>query len=780
MYDFHDYFIEENKYQPYTQPGEELEDYLRLIDMQLESYLEYKGMGSQQKLFSRGLVITESEMVSYFEMPPYYRERDISNPLLTAATDAALTYIKDRVEITKESIRAMSNEKDAASLEWDLLRIETLCDYFKLNLTELIAILLALSVTIDRRYERIFGFLQDNVQKGEPTCGLLYTLMSRITPRNGSAGNIPVPLDEKMFTYFFIRQADQEHLDSSLILHPLARKILLGLPVPAKTDSDIFSAYEEPNNIPTFFEENAAELDYLLSKENNAGKTGTASANTPASAQVYLGNEDEETALHILYKYCISHGETLYTLDMKQLLALNNEDQKLHLSALWLRLKLYHGRLAIRLLTEESADSSAKNEQQAKIRKTLTEISSVCAPQYIFLFGQKEEPTELAAMMIPCVKIPSPSVMMRTDIWNYFLNAEKGIRPSKDVNIPDLADYYEISYGAIRKAVGHALATLRTRRGTTINHKMILESLRQLNQVDFAGLATYINPVYTWKDITITDAQREILQTACDHCRLRNRIGEGWGLKQKSAYGNGVSLLLYGPPGTGKTMAAQVVANELELPLYRVDISQISSKYIGETEKNLASIFKAASTANVILFFDEADALFSKRTEVSDSHDKYANNETAFLLQKIEEYNGMSILATNYYNNFDDAFVRRITYAVHMQSPDKETRYMLWTTILPKTAKMEKNIDFHFFADKFELSGSNIKAILFNAAYMAGAEGCAIGAKHIVRAMEYEYSKLGKLVNSSEFGPYEIYISTYDPNKAAPVKPVRPVRRKKA
>ena len=160
----------------------------------------------------------------------------------------------------------------------------------------------------------------------------------------------------------------------------------------------------------------------------------------------------------------------------------------------------------------------------------------------------------------------------------------------------------------------------------------------------------------------------------------------------------------------------------------------------------------------MILFFDEADALFSKRTEVSDSHDKYANNETAYLLQKIEEYNGLSILATNYYNNFDDAFVRRITYAIHMESPDKATRYALWTTILPDTAKVSKDIDFRFLADHFELSGSNIKAILFNAAYMAGSERKQVGPEHIVRAMQYEFMKLGKLVNGSDFGKYSVYL----------------------
>ncbi|MCR5161345.1 MAG: ATP-binding protein [Lachnospiraceae bacterium] len=233
-----------------------------------------------------------------------------------------------------------------------------------------------------------------------------------------------------------------------------------------------------------------------------------------------------------------------------------------------------------------------------------------------------------------------------------------------------------------------------------------------------------------------------------------------WGLTRKNAYGNGVSLLLYGPPGTGKTMAAQVVANELGLPLYRVDLSQIFSKYIGETEKNLSLVFDAAKGANVILFFDEADALFSKRTEINNSNDKYSNSETAFLLQKIEEYDGMSLLATNNYNNFDTAFVRRITYTVRFDSPDEEARYALWTTILPKETKVSEALDFRFFAKRFELSGSNIKSILYSAAYMAGAEGMPVGPEHIVRAIELEYQKLGRFIDPGAFGPYAKYLRT--------------------
>ena len=298
-----------------------------------------------------------------------------------------------------------------------------------------------------------------------------------------------------------------------------------------------------------------------------------------------------------------------------------------------------------------------------------------------------------------------------------------------------------------------------------MDRELLLESLRQLCQVDFSGLANYVRAVYTWNDIKIGDDQRAVLKTACDRYRLRNRVGQDWNLSGKNAYGNGISLLLYGPPGTGKTMAAQVVANELGIPLYRVDISQIFSKYIGETEKNLSVIFDAAKGANVILFFDEADALFSKRTEINNSNDKYANSETAYLLQKIEEYDGMSILATNHYTNFDPAFVRRITYSVRLDSPDEDARYLLWTSTLPEEAKLEEGIPFRFLAREFDLSGANIKAILYSAAYMAGAEGAAIGIRHIVRAMEYEYRKLGRFIDRDAFGKYAVYLTATDKSR---------------
>ena len=747
MYHCRDYFDSAISDRPYTVPGEELEDYLRLLDMILESYLEFKGMGSQTKLFSRGLVVTESEMTGYFEMPPYYRERDIWDPVLTAFVDSAFSFIAGRVLQTPQ--KEISAE--------GLLRIEYLKETFSLDRKELLAILIALAGEIDRRYERIFGFLQDDISKGAPTFGLYHALTGRITPREGSEEMQPRPFADRMYTYFLIRNEDQDGLTTPLVLQPFVKRILLGIPDRWENNRGPFRLFTEDENIPVFFDESFRDLEAADVQQF-----------TGSRRMVFLANDDEETVLHLLCRFFSGEGKNLYVLDLGELQNLNSAQRRLNLSELYLRLKVSDGRLAIRYNPDNQAE--LRMDHDSELRNFLDRICEVCEPKTVYLFGKKEEPGELASLYIPFLGIQDAPVALRTKIWEYFLNSEKDIRIAPDVNIPDLADCYEIPYGKVRKVIGHSIATARLKPDPVVDRDLVLNSLRQMNQVDFSGLATYVNPAYTWEDITITDLQKNIMKTACDRYRLRNRIGEGWGLKRKNAYGNGVSILLYGPPGTGKTMAAQVIANELALPLYRVDISQISSKYIGETEKNLGVIFDAAAKANVILFFDEADALFSKRTSVGDSHDKYANSETAYLLQKIEEYNGMSILSTNYYNNFDDAFVRRITYSVHLQQPDKETRYTLWTTILPKTAKMDKNIDFKFLADKFELSGSNIKAILFNAAYMAGAENKPVGMKHIVRAMEFEFNKLGKLVNISDYGDYDIYLQTVEPKKRTPEK----------
>ena len=265
------------------------------------------------------------------------------------------------------------------------------------------------------------------------------------------------------------------------------------------------------------------------------------------------------------------------------------------------------------------------------------------------------------------------------------------------------------------------------------------------------ALAKELHSNYTWDDLVIADEERRQLQMICDQVRFRSVVGEKWGFYDKSAYGRGISALFYGTPGTGKTMAAHVLANELGLTLYRVDLSQMASKYIGETQKNISELFDKAKNTNAMLFFDEADAMFSKRTEVKDVHDKNANADTAHLLQRMEDYEGLVILATNYQQNIDEAFKRRIRFMIRFAFPDEAVRLTLWRTILPKGVPRDEEIDFAFLAKGFELPGSGIKEVLKNASYLAAAEERGLMNKDIEVALKLYFAKLGKVLGREDF-----------------------------
>jgi SpoVK/Ycf46/Vps4 family AAA+-type ATPase len=235
--------------------------------------------------------------------------------------------------------------------------------------------------------------------------------------------------------------------------------------------------------------------------------------------------------------------------------------------------------------------------------------------------------------------------------------------------------------------------------------------------------------------------------------RYRSFLLEEWGFAAKLPYGRGVSAILVGPPGTGKTMVAQLLARELGYDLYRIDLSQVVNKYIGETEKNLARIFSAAETANAVLFFDEADALFGKRSDVRDAHDRYANIEIAYLLQRMEQYDGVAILATNLRQNVDNAFLRRLHFIIEFPMPDEAHRARMWQEFLPPEAPVD-TIDFEFLAREFRLSGGNIRNIVVSAAYLAAANGGRIGMSHLMRAAWREHQKIGRVFAPNDAGDY--------------------------
>lgn len=342
-----------------------------------------------------------------------------------------------------------------------------------------------------------------------------------------------------------------------------------------------------------------------------------------------------------------------------------------------------------------------------------------------------------------------PNTQEKIRLWQHFLAADK---EAVMIDAVALGNKYLLNAGEIQQVLESAALYAASIGRTKLQQQDILYAMKQHNSNVLGPYAERIEAVYTWEDLIVEAEVQKQLKYICNRLRYRNIVEYEWGFGEKTPYGKGTCALFYGTSGTGKTMAVQVLANDLGLELYQVDLSRMLSKYIGETQKHISELFERAKNINALLFFDEADAFFSKRTEVSDSNDKNANAEVAHLLQKLEAYEGISVLATNLKENIDDAFKRRIKYMVHFQLPDAATRQLLWDKAFPKKAPAEVDLALDYFAEHFELSGSEIKECMIHAAYMAAQEHSAIGNRHVIEALRLCFAKYGKLLGEDEFG----------------------------
>jgi SpoVK/Ycf46/Vps4 family AAA+-type ATPase len=275
---------------------------------------------------------------------------------------------------------------------------------------------------------------------------------------------------------------------------------------------------------------------------------------------------------------------------------------------------------------------------------------------------------------------------------------------------------------------------------------------RAQNAAGLERLARRIVPNAGWADLVLPAEAIEHLRELAARAEHRDRVYDEWGMG--GSRGRGITALFAGESGTGKTMAAEVLATALGLDVYTIDLATVVDKYVGETEKNLDRIFAEAEGINGILFFDEADALFGKRSEVRDAHDRYANIEVAYLLQRMEAFAGIAILATNLRANIDEAFARRLDAVVDFPMPDEEHRRRLWDQCLGPLVPRAGDLDLDFCAESFELSGGNIRNIAVAAAYLAAAEARPLEMRDLIRGTRREYRKLGRLVGAAEFGRY--------------------------
>jgi hypothetical protein len=346
------------------------------------------------------------------------------------------------------------------------------------------------------------------------------------------------------------------------------------------------------------------------------------------------------------------------------------------------------------------------------------------------LFVSSREPRQMISRDVVNFEISKPTSDEQRALWkNLGANGE----------IESLVSQFDLGADEIRAATAQSKLP-----------NFFWEACRIQARPRLDDLAQRIETRADWNDLVLPATQLELLREISAHVRQRTKVYSDWNFAEKSTRGLGISALFSGASGTGKTMAAEVLANELRLDLYKIDLSQVVSKYIGETEKNLRRVFDAAETGGAILFFDEADALFGKRTEVKDSHDRYANIEVSYLLQRMEAYRGLAILTTNMKNAIDPAFLRRIRFVVQFPFPDAHDRKEIWRRMFPKQTPVEK-LDFARLA-KLQVSGGNIRNIALNAAFLAAAADEPVRMNHLLRASRAECLKIEKPLSDAEIG----------------------------
>jgi hypothetical protein len=367
-------------------------------------------------------------------------------------------------------------------------------------------------------------------------------------------------------------------------------------------------------------------------------------------------------------------------------------------------------------------------------------------------------------------RMQGPVILSTTDRWRPSRNAMKRLDVGKPTSkeqlgawqqllgaanvhlnghVPQLVEQFNLHLPAIRTAVGEALDS--GGEGDVLV-RALWDAGRVQARARLEDMAQRIDPVAQWDDLVLPANEKAMLREISSHVRHRSTVYASWGFGDVSHRGLGISALFAGSSGTGKTMAAEVVANALHLDLYRIDLSSVVSKYIGETEKNLRRVFDAAEDGGAILFFDEADALFGKRTEVKDSHDRYANIEINYLLQRMESYRGLAVLATNMRSAMDPAFLRRIRFVTNFPFPEFAQRAEIWEKVFPAGTPVE-GLNIPLLA-RLTIAGGNIRNIAINAAFRAADEGKAVRMTHLAHATRSEFLKMDKPVPEAEIAEW--------------------------
>jgi hypothetical protein len=392
----------------------------------------------------------------------------------------------------------------------------------------------------------------------------------------------------------------------------------------------------------------------------------------------------------------------------------------------------------------DRADEFADREGQAALWPILTDLIARSALPIAMVC--ETHPRWLARLRRVLVEfeVPFPSEEIQRRLWIRHL--PPGLRLEADLSIDSIVHKYALSCGSIIATtdelgrIDHIHA-----RGGGVDPQTLFDIVRRRLAHQLGDLADVVSTTLDWKDVILSDEIYDRVIEFLNFARHRQAVMREMGFGRKLAYGRGLSAMFSGPPGTGKTMICTLLAKELGMELYRIDLSQVVNKYIGETEKNLGRVFDEAARGQVMLLFDEADSIFAKRTEVKSSHDRYANLEVNYLLQRMEGFEGIVVLTTNAETSIDRAFLRRIRFRVRFPAPSDADRERLWRGMVPKEVQLGADVDFHALAVRFQMAGGNIMNALLRASISATASGQPVGQRHLMWAAELEYNEMGFL-----------------------------------
>ncbi|WP_371749027.1 ATP-binding protein [Streptomyces sp. NBC_00280] len=393
--------------------------------------------------------------------------------------------------------------------------------------------------------------------------------------------------------------------------------------------------------------------------------------------------------------------------------------------------------------------------EPAERARTLGALCAALRGIPLFTHGTVGWAPEWAADTPVVLTVPAPSPERQAVRWRYALDdaAGDGVVIGDVEALAEAVAAHRLDSGQLRRAADVAVRTAAL-ADRPVRPDDLRTAVRAQNGAGLDRLARRVEPGVGWDDLVLPPTTDRRLRELALRARHREQVLGQWGMRPGGGRGRGVIALFAGESGTGKTMSAEVVAADLGMDLYVVDLSTVVDKYIGETEKNLERIFTEASAVNAVLLFDEADAIFGKRSEVKGAHDRHANIESAYLLQRMESFDGIAVLTTNLRANLDEAFTRRLDVVADFPVPDSGQRLALWERCLGDRLPRADDLDLAFCADRFELAGGSIRACAVTAAYLAAESGSPLSMRQLVSAVAQEYRKLGRLVLEGEFGPY--------------------------